>query len=262
MNSKKYFLLLILSLLSSCEDSPTGTSNNNNQINVNLIEIADTTKGEFIRHTNYSLSYAEEYEQAYWVAYELVTEELEPNFERTDKFVIDPKVSTLSANGDDYRGSGYDRGHLMPAAVCVWDSVAMAESFFYSNISPQNASYNRGIWSRLEDLERELVVKYDTVWVVITPIFDTIIERIGDNQVAVPGAYGRAFIVKDGNTYKSCAFILNNVRYESGYDFINNSSVTIDSLEARTGFDLYFQLEDGIEDVIEGKINLEIFNNL
>ena len=258
---KRTLILFFVAFLFSCEDEVNKPKTETPAV-ISNIEIADTTIGEFIRHTHFSLSYAEEYEQAYWVAYELVADELTQNYDRTDKFISDPKVSTHSADGDDFVGSGYDRGHLMPAAVCVWDSVAMAESFYYSNISPQNASFNRGIWSRLEDLERELAMKYDTVWVVITPIFDTIIERIGVNQVAVPGGYGRAFIVKENNTYKSCAFILNNEKYESGFDFINNSSVTIDSLEARTGLDLYFQFDDGLEAQIESKIDLEIFNNL
>ena len=260
MTISKGILLILLFTIFSCSDDNTKDIIKNT--NYSKLEIADTLKGEVVYHTNFTLSYAEEYEQAYWVAYELLSSELVPNYERTDKFIKDPKVSTETANGDDYVGSGYDRGHLMPAAVCVWDSIAMYESFYYSNISPQNPSFNRGVWSRLEDIERDLAMKYDTIWVVITPIFNSIIETIGENNVAVPSEYGRAFLVKDNGIYKGVAFRLSNEGKPSDYDIIANSSITIDELEQLTGFDLFFQLNDSDELIIESTKSLEIFEGL
>lgn len=257
---KSIYFILIISLLFACNEE------NANEPDIPIIytnlHLPNNAKGELVNHTHYSLSYAEEFEQAYWVAYELVKDELTQNYERTDKFIKDPKVSTETANGDDYTGSGYDRGHLMPAAVCVWDSIAMYESFYYSNISPQNPSFNRGVWSRLEDLERDLVMKYDTVWVVITPIFESIIERIGTNEVAVPEFYGRAFLIKDNGEFKGIAFILRNEGKPTEYDIISNASISIDELEQRIGFDLFYQLDDNEEKIIESKKSLEIFEGL
>jgi len=205
---KNIFYLLIISLLFSCSETSTNEPDEENPIVYSNLHLAANTIGEYVEHTHYSLSYAEQYEQSYWVAYELLSSELVQNYERTDKFLKDPKVTTGTAENSDFVGSGYDRGHLMPAAVCVWDSVAMYESFYYSNISPQNPSFNRGVWSRLEDIERDLAMKYDTIWVAITPIFETIIEYIGENEVAVPSAYGRAFLVKDNGIYKGGFYII------------------------------------------------------
>lgn len=255
---KKLYYLLFLGFLFSCEEGNTNEPDEEIPI-ISKLELPNNTKGELIHHTHYSLSYAEEYEQAYWVAYELVKEELTQNYERTDKFIKDPKVSTESADGDDYSGSGYDRGHLMPAAVCVWDSIAMYESFYYSNISPQNPSFNRGVWSRLEDLEREMVEYYDTIWVAITPIFQPIIETIGENEVAVPGLYGRAFLVKDNGKYKGIAFVLSNEGKPSDYSLLS-ASVSIDNLEEIIGFDLFYQLEDEEEKIIESIKSTEIID--
>ena len=98
-----------------------------------------------ISHTGYSLLYNETHEQSKWVAYELTKVETNKIFERTDKFLIDPKVQTGTGNDGDYSGSGYDRGHLAPASDMGWSETTMVESFYYSNISPQTPSFNRGI---------------------------------------------------------------------------------------------------------------------
>ena len=101
---------------------------------------------QIINHFAYTLSYNELFEQANWVAYELTDIETISHFERTNKFIVDDLVKTGSASNDDYKKSGYDRGHLAPAGDMGWSEQAMKESFYYSNMSPQNPSFNRGIW--------------------------------------------------------------------------------------------------------------------
>jgi len=252
-------IILVMFLVLSCSNYKT---NENTKTVETFLELPnyDISNDVVIYHNNYSLVYLEQFEQSQWVAYCVESFELEKNFERTDNFKQDPLVISETANDNDYKGSGYDRGHLMPAAVCTWDSIAMYESFYYSNVSPQNASFNRGVWSRLEDLERDLALKFGKVWVVITPLFDNVIEYIGENKVAVPNAYGRAFIIRDGENYKGIAFILTNEKKESDFDIINNASISIDSLEVITGLDLFFNLNDNIEPIVEKTLSKEIFN--
>jgi endonuclease G len=69
---------------------------------------------------------------------------------RTNDFREDYKVTTGSASLSDFKGSGYDRGHLAPAGDMKWSSTAMSESFYMSNMSPQKPGFNRGIWKKLE----------------------------------------------------------------------------------------------------------------
>jgi len=129
-------------------------------------------KDQVIKHVAYTLCYDENFEQAKWVAY-LLTSKMCSNKEeeRTDNFREDPSVMTGSAVPNDYKKSGYDRGHLCPAGDMGWSEAAMSESFFMSNMSPQQPKFNRGIWKTLEMQVREWAKK-ETTTVTINLVFD------------------------------------------------------------------------------------------
>ncbi|MFA6845255.1 MAG: DNA/RNA non-specific endonuclease, partial [Sphaerochaetaceae bacterium] len=119
------------------------------------VELPAPVPGEQqVSHCGYALSYNEQYEQPSWVAYQLTCDEVVGTIERTDNFRPDPAILTRSASLDDYRSSGYDRGHLIPAADQKWSAQAMDDSFYLSNMSPQTGAFNRGIWSHLEAVVR------------------------------------------------------------------------------------------------------------
>lgn len=84
-------------------------------------------------------------------------------YPRTDKFVPDPLLYNPTDLYKDYIRSGYDRGHNFPAADGACDSTAMRESFFFSNMTPQDPTVNRGDWKELEESTRSLVAKHDSV---------------------------------------------------------------------------------------------------
>lgn len=108
-------------------------------------EYLPKSEGEIIRHKYYTLSYNEDHEQANWVHYKLNPTLLDGTMPRINSFKADPNVSTKSAELSDYKGSGYDRGHLAPAGDIKYSKESMIESFFLSNMSPQNPSFNGGI---------------------------------------------------------------------------------------------------------------------
>jgi endonuclease G len=112
-----------------------------------------------VRHSAYSLAYVEKYEQARWVAHIILPDVVNGTVTRTNDFRIDEKVKTGSAVEADYflkkmkadssweyDAFGYDRGHLAPSADFRWSAVALSESYYYSNMSPQLADFNRGKW--------------------------------------------------------------------------------------------------------------------
>lgn len=149
--------------------------------------------GELIRHTYYSLDYNEQHEQPNWVYYRLTYDMIKGLASRADDFRADAAVSTGSAELEDYRGSGYDRGHLCPAADMKLNKEAMSETFFLSNMSPQNQSFNRGKWADLEAEFRSFIRdESDTLYIVTGPVFADNKGGIGKNQVTVPGFYYKA----------------------------------------------------------------------
>ena len=99
---------------------------------------------QIIAHKAYAFQYNEAHEQAAWVLYRITAEQLQASVSRTDDFRRDGAVTTGSATLADYRRSGYDRGHLAPAAAMAWSQEVMSESFYLSNMSPQDPGFNRG----------------------------------------------------------------------------------------------------------------------
>jgi endonuclease G len=160
------------------------------------------------RLTGFDLSYNETHEQANWVMYILTREELEGSVERSDDFRQDKKIPTGSASLADYRKSGYDRGHLAPAADMKWSEEAMSESFLMSNMSPQKPYFNRGIWKKLEEHVREIGRENDSVLVITGPVFKDILDSIGENEVSVPGYYFKLLLDLSWPDNKAVAYLM------------------------------------------------------
>ncbi|MBQ0051384.1 MAG: DNA/RNA non-specific endonuclease [Treponema sp.] len=222
-------------------------------------------------YDHYSICYRESYEQAEWSAYCLTEEELTKNAGRSDDFRPDPEISTGSATLADYKGSGYDRGHLSPAADFAFDSKAMSETFYMSNMSPQAGSFNRGIWKDLESQVREWAKKFGRIYVISGPVLDKPAEEyesIGANKVSIPQYYYKVVLAPvykdaaDKSSPEDCekiaalGFILPNKKCT---DSFYNYAVSIDEIEKRTGMDFFAPLEDSLEDRIEAGIEAEIW---
>jgi endonuclease G len=201
-----------------------------------------------IAHKGYTLCYNEQHEQAAWVAYTLRKKggPNAPNYARTDKFLEDPMVATGSAGNADYEGSGYDRGHLAPAEDMDWSRVTMAESFYYSNMSPQVPAFNRGVWRRLEELVRFWAGEFDSLYIVT--VLTNGLPTIGHNKVSVPAYYFKAVLRYNGNEAKGIGFVLAN---EASAATLKSFAVPIDSVEKLAGIDLFPQLPDNMENRVE-----------
>lgn len=204
-----------------------------------------------ITHLGYTLSYNEQHEQANWVAYELNASETTKATERSNDFRPDEAVRTGSTNNNDYQGSGYDRGHLAPAADMSWSLQAMNESFFYSNMSPQVPSFNRGIWKKLEERVRCWAVDNQSVYVVTGPVLENNLPVIGPNKVSVPRNYYKVILDYTQPELKGIGFILPNA---SSTLPLQHFAVSIDSVEQVTGIDFFPALPDKQERDIEKKI--------
>jgi len=213
---------------------------------------------EIEHYSGFSLKYSEEHEQAEWVAYQLTAEEVQGAADRTDNFRPDENISTRSAGLEDYKGSGYDRGHLAPAADMKWSEQAMEESFLMSNMSPQHPQFNREIWKKLEHRVREWAEENGEVYVVTGPVLtDGPYPAIGPNDVSVPRRFYKIILDYREPGIKAIAFLLPNRRCDQP---LSVYALTIDQVESITGIDFYPALPDVEEDALESTIDLRLWD--
>lgn len=210
------------------------------------------TGGQILKRKGYTLSYNADYKTPQWVAWELTKKETKGKERRTDKFLPDPDVRGAKAYTGDYTKSGYDRGHMAPAADMKWSRKAMEESFYMSNICPQNPNLNRGDWNDLEEKSRHWAKKYGVVYIACGPIYDNKRpKRIGNNKVAVPDAFYKVVLINDKKNPKAIGFIFPN---KAGHKPLKKYVVTVDSVEKRTNIDFFSALPDEIENKIEAEL--------
>jgi len=207
--------------------------------------------GYLIEHTYYTLSYSSTHRQAEFSSYFLSPASIQGGQERTDDFRVDPKVKTNPVKSTDYQGSGYDRGHLCPAADMALNVTAMSETFFMSNMSPMTPSFNRGIWSKLEDWVREAALQEGGLFVVTGPVLSKSCGSI-KQFITIPCSFYK-IVFKGGSNPKMLGFLLSNAGASGS---VQQFVVSIDALEQQTGIDFFPQLADEIEQSLESKVSL------
>ena len=211
-----------------------------------------------VTHSGYTASYNTERLIPDWVAYTLTAEEVAGTVGRGSGFRPDPSLDCAQAVDADYRNSGWDRGHMAPAADMRWSSSAMSESFYLVNVCPQHPNLNRGDWKELEDLCRSLAVRYGELQIVCGPlVWDNALGRIGAGGVCVPDAFFKALLVRtDSVTCSSIAFVFENAPGNRPLAFY---AVSVDSVEVLSGLDLFARLPDGPESRIESSFDLSLW---
>ena len=210
--------------------------------------------GELVSHVYYTLSYNEKHEQAEWVHYYLDKNRISGNIERTNNFRVDTKVSTSTASLADYKGSGYDRGHLAPAGDMKRDKTSMSQSFLLSNISPQNISFNRGGWKKIESLVRAWA-ENNALYITTAGILENNLKTIGFNKVSVPNRFYK--IIYNPNDQKMIAFLIPNKKVLHP---LTSYVISVDEIENLTGIDFYSQLEDDLEEKLESQKSIKEWN--
>ena len=211
---------------------------------------------QIIKHQFYKLAYSEDHEQAEWVLYLLSPNNFLDSIKRSNNFREDPQVLTGSSQLKDYKKSGYDRGHLAPAADMKYSNLGMKESFYMSNMSPQQPKFNRGIWKKIELQFRKWAATYQELIVITGGVLNrAIIDTIGINNVAVPGYYYKVAI-DPSNYNRNIAFLIKNCSSKAP---LISHVVSIDSLEKFSEINFFHHLEDEIEQEIESQINYNLW---
>lgn len=197
-----------------------------------------------IERIPYVMAYDGRNKQARWVYEVLTAESVQGNADR-HKFIFeeDPLIpSLIRSTKEDYTGSGFDRGHLCPAADARLNDAQMKETFYFSNVSPQCPQFNRGYWLKLERHVRDLAKRHGVIHVftggLYLPYQDSDGKRyvkyqvIGQNDVAVPTHYFKVILGKDRSSLES--FILPNESIP-GTTPLNEFLTTIEKIEKVSG---------------------------
>lgn len=211
-----------------------------------------------IEHTAYTVSYNPDNKIPNWVAWKLDATDLVEQVGRSNKFLPDPYLdATTAVTTDEYKASGWDRGHMCPAGDNKWSWKAMTESFYMTNICPQNRSLNSGDWNELEMACRKWAA-VEPVYITCGPIlYDT--PKYGyigvQHKIRIPDAFFKVILtgLESGNP-KAIGFIYKNEAGNNKRDKYVNS---IDQVERITSYDFFSALPDDIEECIEQTYDLK-----
>ena len=201
---------------------------------------------KIIQRADYEFAYCEEYELPYFVKYTINKEDVFGLGDRENsRWKSDPLVDTKTGANSDYVRSGYDRGHLKPAAVSKTTQDHMNQSHLFSNCSPQLPAFNRGGWRSIEGTVRHIVGDgiQDSVIVYTGPILTGITDFIGNtNKIGIPKYHFKAVLY--GDSTKAYAYLCPNEKLIKPY---SRYIVSIDSIESIIGIDLYEGLDENLE---------------
>lgn len=244
------FIFICTSLI-SCSNSYQQSQNL--EIPINTIERAEN----IYYRLGYTVSFNPELNIPNWVAWELNFSKLIERESRAGHFYPDPDIPRgIAVETGDYSNSGYDRGHMCPAADNKWDKQAMRESFYMTNICPQHHNLNRGDWKELEDDCRRWVEESGTIYIACGPIlYKNDISYIGEERkIRVPNAFFKVILAGlDEGKPRAIGFIYKNTSGNNPLDHYVNS---VDQVERITGLDFFSQLPDDVENEIESNYNL------
>lgn len=212
-------------------------------IEVDGLEWAAThpdTASLVMKRKAYTISYNERTKQPNWVAWLLTADHVDGPYSRdvTD-FHEDEDVPAPRATLEDYKGSGYDRGHHCPAGDNKWDFDAMCESFLLSNMSPQNKRLNSGRWNQIEQAVRRLAAREDSIYIINGPIVRGGMGSIGRNGVTVPVGFFKVVASLRGEPW-GAAFVCSN---DADNPSTEDCLTTIHKVEEMTGITFFPELD-------------------
>lgn len=196
---------------------------------------------QLLGREGFALGYSSKWKQPRWVSYRLTADEVTGAVvARSNDFQPDPDIRGTQAQLEDYRGSGYDRGHNAPSADMKWSARAMRECFYLSNMSPQDGACNSGIWNEIENTVRGFACREGKVFVLTGPYVGSATPKtIGRTcRVVVPDGFWKV-VYDETPPCKMIGFIVPN-RQCPGKPVAYACSVA--DVERKTGLEFFKKL--------------------
>ncbi len=208
---------------------------------------------------NYAVNYRVDTKTAEYVVEHPTIASIKGPAKRQDNFHVDTALSKQNQSTlGDYNGSGYDRGHLVPAGDNTTNAAIMSESFVLSNMVPQQSENNRFGWEHVETGVRNLVLAKHDVYVSSGTIYNASFKTIGVDKVGVPDFIWK--VVYDRTANKTIAFILPNIAVYA--KDLPKYVVSVTEVEKQTGLNFLPLLPNAtnIESVTSNLKDWPVFN--
>lgn len=235
-------------------ESPAGTRH---YPGLDKVIIPSALPSQIKTYEGFTLSFNKDNRTPNYSVWELLATETEGTVPRSRTFWQDSEIDGCP-DRSDYTRSGFDRGHLTPAADQKWSEKAMSDCFVMANICPQASELNSGAWNTLEKKERQWALRDSAIVIVAGPIYEkTDTRRIGPNRVRVPSAFFKVMIAPYADPPRGIGFVYPNMHSPGN---MQNYSMTIDEVERITGFNFFSSLPDDIERQIESTTSFKEWN--
>ena len=183
---------------------------------------------QYLCRTGYAVNYNYKTETPYYVVESVTKEHLDGNSKRKNNFHDDTDIPVEHRSAvKEYLKSGFDKGHLAPAADFSYSDAVMSESFLMSNMTMQNGNMNRHVWNLLEQYSRKMVNKYNRVYIITGTVFSDKPSVV--NTVSVPSHMYK--IIIDPKREKMIAFLIPNEKIDLDY---SNYITTVTKIEELT----------------------------
>lgn len=206
----------------------------------------------------FTVSFNKENHTPNYVSWELLGSEIDDVTDRSNLFWRDEDIEGCP-DYKDYTRSGYDRGHMCPAADQKYSEKAMTDCFVMANMCPQDHNLNAGAWLTLENKERQWAKRDSALIIIAGPIYTTgqKTKKIGTSGVKVPDAFFKVLLAPFLNKPRAIAFVYPNA---SSPGNMQDYALSVDELETITGYDFFSSLSDDIEGKVEANYSFKEWN--
>lgn len=204
-----------------------------------------------LEREEFKIGWSDSLKHPVWCAYHVKKEKKFEDGKRPS-FLID-KTVTAAPRPEDYTKSGFDRGHMVPnhAMISRYGEEVRRQTFLMSNIAPQTAALNRGVW---RDVERRIAdlwtARYGEIWVIVGAIPSPSNQKFAGG-IDIPDAFYQVIVAQDGMDIRALAILLPQ---DVGWNaWAARYIVPIDELEELTGLDFLAELPSFIQDPLEAQ---------
>ena len=255
------------------------------RLNPNYVFVSHSVEAEKKTVVNYSLEWVPAMQHSNWVAFSFDKTTCQDNVKRTDDWNVDPKLPVdMQVQPSQHKNDGFDRGHLCASEDRVYTLDANKQTFYFSNMSPQIADLNQGVWQKMEALVQSwgrscTTNKYDVVYVTKGGTMNELLKNYdGEGKkgadghlpttdkdgktvhgLACPKYYFMAVLAEKDGGYQAIGLL---VEHKLGHpkspsvEQMQSYVVSIDELEKKTGIDFFCNLNDLEENIVESAYDL------